>query len=75
MFFENANSMVKVAVILWEIYWSYSFEKGLREELVDYFKSSPSGSDLVGPITHHTPQMVHWSLESSIRSLRWSTRA
>jgi len=38
MFFENANSMVKVTVILWEIYWSYSFEKGLREELVDYFR-------------------------------------
>ena len=67
--------MVKVTVILWQIYWSYSFEKGLREELVDYFKFSPGGSDLVGPITHHTTLMVHWSLESSIRSLRWSTRA
>jgi len=61
MFFENANSMVKVAVILWEIYWSYSFEKGLREELVDYFKSSPGGSD--GPlelrIIHQIPPVVH----------------
>jgi hypothetical protein len=30
--FENANSVLKVLVVLWDTYWSYPIEKKLREE-------------------------------------------
>jgi hypothetical protein len=30
--FENANSVLKVLVVLWDTYWSYPIEKNLREE-------------------------------------------